>query len=78
MRHLATGRYRDPAEDLPGGDPHAMLQAMDREGIDVSIVFRTMASHLIAVDDLIPSCPPPCVAASTTGSVISVTRTGRG
>ena len=53
-RHLATGRYRDPAEDLPGGDPHAMLQAMDREGIDVSIVFRTMASHLIAVDDLDP------------------------
>jgi len=54
VRHLATGRYRDPAEDLPGGDPHAMLQAMDREGIDVSIVFRTMASHLIAVDGLDP------------------------
>jgi uncharacterized protein len=53
-RHLATGRYRDPAEDLPGGDPQAMLQAMDREGIDVSIVFRTMASHLIAVDGLDP------------------------
>ena len=55
VRHLATGRYRDPAEDLPGGDPHAMLQAMDREGIDVSIVFRTMASHLIAVDGLDPA-----------------------
>ena len=54
VRHLATGRYRDPAEDLPGGDPQAMLQAMDREGIDVSIVFRTMASHLIAVDGLDP------------------------
>jgi uncharacterized protein len=27
---------------------------MDREGIDVSIVFRTMASHLIAVDGLDP------------------------
>jgi predicted TIM-barrel fold metal-dependent hydrolase len=55
VRHLATGRYRDPTEDLPGGDPHAMLQAMDREGIDVSIVFRTMASHLIAVDGLDPA-----------------------
>jgi predicted TIM-barrel fold metal-dependent hydrolase len=55
VRHLATGRYRDPAEDLPGGDPHSMLQAMDREGIDVSIVFRTMASHLIAVDGLDPA-----------------------
>jgi uncharacterized protein len=53
-RHLAAGRYRDPAEDLPGHDPHAMLQAMDREGIDVSIVFRTLASHLIAVDGLDP------------------------
>jgi predicted TIM-barrel fold metal-dependent hydrolase len=54
-RHLAAGRYRDPAEDLPGHDPHAMLQAMDREGIDVSIVFRTLASHLIAVDGLDPA-----------------------
>ena len=54
VRHLATGRYRDPAEDLPGNDPLAMLQAMDREGIDVAIVFRTMGSHLIAVDGLDP------------------------
>ncbi|HET7343746.1 MAG TPA: amidohydrolase family protein [Methylomirabilota bacterium] len=54
-RHIATGRYRDPAEDLPGNDPLAMLQAMDREGIDVAIVFRTMASHLIAVDGLDPA-----------------------
>jgi predicted TIM-barrel fold metal-dependent hydrolase len=53
-RHLAAGRYRDPAEDLPGHDPQAMLQAMDREGIDVAIVFRTLASHLIAVDGLDP------------------------
>ena len=52
VRHIATGRYRDPAEDLPGNDPLAMLQAMDREGIDVAIVFRTMGSHLIAVDGL--------------------------
>jgi uncharacterized protein len=54
VRHLATGRYKDPAEDLRGDDPQAMLQAMDREGIDVAIVFRTMGSHLIAVDGLDP------------------------
>jgi len=28
-RHLATGRYRDPAEDLRGDDPRAMLQAIE-------------------------------------------------
>jgi predicted TIM-barrel fold metal-dependent hydrolase len=51
-RHVASGRYRDPAEDLRGDDPRAMLAAMDREGIDVAIVFRTLASHLIGVDGL--------------------------
>ena len=53
-RHLATGRYRDPAEDLRGDDPRAMLQAMDREGIDVAIVFRTIGSHVIGIDGLDP------------------------
>jgi predicted TIM-barrel fold metal-dependent hydrolase len=53
-RHLETGRYKDPAEDLPGDDPHAMLQAMDREGIDLAIVFRTRGAHLIALDGLEP------------------------
>ena len=53
-RHLATGRYRDPKEDLKGNDPRSMLRAMDREGIDVAIVFRTMGSHVIAVDGLDP------------------------
>jgi predicted TIM-barrel fold metal-dependent hydrolase len=51
-RHLETGRYKDPAEDLPGDDPHAMLKAMDREGIDLAIVFRTRGAHLIALDGL--------------------------
>ncbi|MCZ6873058.1 MAG: amidohydrolase family protein [bacterium] len=54
VRHLKTGRYQDPAEDLPGDNPHSMLQAMNREGIDVSIIFRTLASHVIGVDDLEP------------------------
>jgi len=53
-RHLETGRYKDPAEDLPGDDPHAMLKAMDREGIDLAIVFRTRGAHLIALDGLEP------------------------
>ncbi|MBI4637101.1 MAG: amidohydrolase [Candidatus Rokubacteria bacterium] len=54
VRHVASGRYRDPAEDLRGDDPQAMLQAMDREGIDVAIVFRTIGSHLIGIDGLDP------------------------
>ena len=53
-RHVASGRYRNPADDLRGDDPRAMLQTMDREGIDVAIVFRTLGSHLIAVDGLEP------------------------
>ena len=44
-----------------------MLQAMDREGIDVSIVFRTLASHLIAVAGSIPSSRPRSAARSTAG-----------
>jgi len=54
VRHLAMGRYQDPAEDLRGDDPKAMLQAMDREGIDVAIVFRTRGSHVLGVDGLDP------------------------
>ena len=53
-RHVATGRYRDAKEDLKGNDPRSMVQAMDREGIDVAIVFRTMGSHVIAIDGLDP------------------------
>ena len=53
-RHLQTGRYTHPAEDLRGDDPQNMLKAMDREGIDVSIVFRTLGSHLVGVDGLDP------------------------
>jgi len=54
VRHVATGRYRDPGEDLRGEDPMAMLKAMDVEGIDVSIVFRTHASHVTGIDGLDP------------------------
>lgn len=54
VRHLAAGRYQDPKDDLRGDDPHAMLQAMEIEGIDVSIVFRTMGAHVIGIDGLEP------------------------
>jgi len=37
-----------------GGDPRAMLRAMDREGIDVAVAFRTLASHFVGVDGLDP------------------------
>ena len=53
-RHIADGRYEDKAEDLQGDNPHSMLMAMDIEGVDISIVFRTMAAHFIAVDGLDP------------------------
>lgn len=51
-RHIKDGRYADPKDDLPGHDPRAMLKAMDTEGIDISIVFRTNASHVIGIDGL--------------------------
>ena len=53
-RHRATGRYEDKRDDLQGDDPRSMIAAMDIEGVDVSIVFRTLAAHLIAIDGLDP------------------------
>ena len=51
-RHEELGRDVGPEEERRGEDPKAMLHAMDVEGIDVSIVFRTRAAHVIAVDGL--------------------------
>jgi hypothetical protein len=42
-RHEELGREVGAAEERRGEDPQAMLHAMDVEGIDVSIVFRTRA-----------------------------------
>ena len=50
------GRVGDTEE---GGSPVAMLGAMDTEGIDLAVVYRTIAGHVIAFDDL----PPPLAAA---------------
>ncbi len=54
VRHRKTGRYQNAEDDLKGEDPRDMLKAMNVEGIDVSIVFRTHCSHVIGVDDLDP------------------------
>ncbi len=37
-----------------GEDPKAMLRAMDMEGVDVGVAFRTQAGHLVAIDGLDP------------------------
>lgn len=40
---------------LDGGTrPETMLGAMDIEGIDAAVVFRTLAAHVIAFDDIDP------------------------
>ena len=31
-----------------------MIEAMDVEGVDVAMVFRTFAGHITAIDDLEP------------------------
>jgi predicted TIM-barrel fold metal-dependent hydrolase len=36
-------------------DAKAQLDAMDTEGIDVAVTFRTMASHVIAIDEMEPA-----------------------
>ena len=51
-RHEELGREVGSEEEHRGEDPEAMLHAMDVEGIDVSIVFRTRAAHVVAVDGL--------------------------
>src|SRR5262249_15556172 len=51
-RHEELGREVGPEAERRGEDPQAMLHAMDVEGIDVSIVFRTRAAHVVAVDGL--------------------------
>lgn len=48
-----------PPEELEfminGTTPEAMLGAMAVEGIDVAVVFRTYAAHLISIDDQDPA-----------------------
>lgn len=37
-----------------GTTPEGMLRAMEIEGVDVAVVFRTLAAHVIAFDDIDP------------------------
>ncbi len=50
-RHRRLGRTPQPGE---GTTPASMLEAMEVEGIDTSIVFRTIAAHVIAIDGMEP------------------------
>ena len=46
-----------------GYDAQSTLDAMDREGIDVSVVYRTFAHMVVSIDDLEPAYATACCAA---------------
>jgi hypothetical protein len=77
-RHLAAGRYCDPAEDLPGHDPPAMLQAMDREGIESPSSSGRSPRTSSPWTASTRSCRRPSAAPSTGGCRTSATRIARG
>ncbi len=52
QRHEKFRRYDDALSR--GFDAKSQLDAMDVEGIDVAVVFRTIGSHVIALDDMDP------------------------
>lgn len=57
-RRLEQERFQADPRELSfqdGTSPSKMLAAMDVEGVDVAIVFRTLAAHVIGLDDLPPS-----------------------
>ena len=40
--------------EVEGSYPASMLEALEIEGIDVAVCFRTLAAHVIAMDDMDP------------------------
>ncbi len=47
---------RRSAEDLQAGtQPQAMLEAMEVEGVDMAVVFRTWAGHVVTIDGMEPA-----------------------
>ena len=52
VRHAKLGRPAMKPEE--GQTPDQMIAAMEIEGIDVSVVFRTMAAHFIAIEGMDP------------------------
>src|SRR5216110_3499231 len=62
MRAQVDGKVLPPYADRPerermrrGTPPKAVLEAMDTEGIDIGILFRTWATHAINIDGLEPA-----------------------
>jgi len=54
--HQGHEKFRRYDEALARGfDAKAQLDAMDTEGIDVAVTFRTIGSHVIAIDDMEPA-----------------------
>ena len=54
QRQRAAMPSLDPSGGARVTEPDAMLQAMDQEGIDVAVPFRTYGAHVLANDDLDP------------------------
>ena len=48
--HPKFTRYADAR--ARGYDAQSQLEAMDVEGVDVAVLFRTMGGHVIAIDDM--------------------------
>lgn len=48
-------KVEELAELMDGTSPESMLGAMDVEGVDVAVAFRTFAGHLIGFDDQDPA-----------------------
>lgn len=57
----SDGLYRPIREK--GYDARSTLKAMDMEGIDVSVVYRTFAHMVISIDDLEPAYAVQCARA---------------
>jgi uncharacterized protein len=55
LARFAARGDQEMTELATGTTPPTMLGAMDREGVDVSVVFRTQAAHVIAFDDQDPA-----------------------
>lgn len=56
MQRAARQAERRPdARERGGTRPEAMLRAMDTEGLDIAVVFRTWAGHVTCIDGLEPA-----------------------
>ena len=51
-KHLSGSLGAEPEE---GSLPEHMLKAVDTEGLDVAVCFRTMAAHVIGIDEMDPN-----------------------